>query len=130
MISVEDREKIRRAYFKENKSQRQIARELGHSRKTVRKAIESAEPGSYRLRQPRSAPVLGRYKARINELLEENERLPRKQRYTGHRIYRDIQAKGYSGAESTVRGYIAQKRGENKKRRVYIPLEFDPGTDA
>ena len=130
MISVEDRERIRRAYFKENKSQRQIARELGHSRKTVRKAIESAEPGSYKLRKPRSAPVLGPYKPRIDDLLEENERLPVKQRYTGHRIYREIQADGYSGAESTVRGYIAQKRREKRKRKVYIPLEFDPGTDA
>ena len=130
MISVEDREEIRRAYFKENKSQRQIARELGHSRKTVRKAIESAEPGSYTLRKPRPAPVLGPYKARIDELLEENERLPRKQRYTGHRIYMEIQADGYNGAESTVRGYIAQRRQEKKKRKVYIPLEFDPGTDA
>ena len=130
MIKVEDRERIRRAYFKEKKSQRQIARELGHSRKTVRKAIESAEPGKYTLRKERSAPVLGAYKARIDELLEENERLPRKQRYTGYGIYKDIQGKGYSGAESTVRGYIAQRRGEKKKRKVYIPLEFDPGTDA
>jgi transposase len=107
MISVEDRERIRRAYFKENKSQRQLARELGHSRKTVRKAIESAEPGSYMLRKPRPAQVLGPYKARIDEFLEENERLPLKQRYTGHRIYREIQADAYSGAESTVRGCIA-----------------------
>ena len=93
MIKVENRERIRRAYFKEKKSQRQIARELGHSRKTVRKAIESAEPGDYALRKARPAPVLGAYKARIDELLEENERLPRKQRYTGYGIYKDIQAK-------------------------------------
>lgn len=130
MISVEDRERIRRAYFTEKKSQRQIAKELGHSRKTVRKALESAEPSSYRIRKPREAPVLGPYKDRIDEILEENEQLPRKQRYTGHRIYKDIQAKGYSGAESTVRGYIAQSRREKKKRKVYIPLEFDPGIDA
>ena len=44
MIKVEDREKIRRAYFKEKKSQRQIARQLGHSRKTVRKAIAWSGP--------------------------------------------------------------------------------------
>jgi len=35
MISVEQREQIRRAYFLEHKSMRQIARELGHSRETV-----------------------------------------------------------------------------------------------
>lgn len=130
MISVEQREKIRRAYFVEEKSIRQIARELKCSRPTVRKAIASAEPASYTLTVSRPAPVLGPYKERIRELLAENERLPRKQRYTGHKIYQVIQKEGYSGSESTVRGYIAQQRREKKRRKVYIPLEFDPGTDA
>ena len=130
MNKVEDREKIRRAYFVEKKSQRQIAKELGCSRDSVKKAIESAEPGQYTLKQPRSAPVLGPYKARIDELLEQNEHLPRKQRYTGHTIYKDIHAQGYRGSESTVRGYIARRRGEKRRPQVYIPLEFDPGADA
>jgi transposase len=130
MISVEDREKIRRAYFIEGQSIRQIARELGHSRKTVRKAIESAEPMSYTLQKPRPAPVLGLYRARIDEILEENEHLPRKQRYTGHKIYEDIRDRGYRGSESSVRSYIGQRRQEKKKRKVYIPLEFDPGMDG
>lgn len=130
MISVEEREKIRRAYFIDGKSMRQIARELRHSRDTVKKAIESAEPATYTLTKPRPAPVLGPYMARIDELLAENERLPRKQRYTGHKIYEVIQAEGYTGSESRVRGYIAERRRPQKKRQVYIPLEFDPGTDA
>ena len=130
MISVEDCERIRRAYFNEDKSIRQIARETRHSRPTVRKAIQSAEPTPYTLRVKRSAPVLGPYKARIDELLVENEQMPRKQRYTGHKIYKLIEADGYTGSESTVRGYIAQQRKAKKKRKMYIPLEFDPGTDA
>jgi transposase len=130
MIKVEDREKIRRAYFVDKKSQRQIARELGCSRDSVKKAIESAESGQYTLTRPRPAPVLGPYKTRIDELLEKNEHLPRKQRYIGHTIYKDIYAQGYRGSESTVRGYIAQRRGEKRRPQVYIPLEFDPGTDA
>lgn len=130
MISVEDSERIRRDYFNEEKSIRQIARETGHSRPTVRKAIQSAEPTPYTLRAERSAPVLGPYKARINELLVENEQMPRKQRYTGHKIYKLIQTDGYTGSESTVRGYIGRQRRTKKKRKVYIPLEFDPGTDA
>jgi len=130
MITVEYREKIRRAYFIEGKSQRQIARELGCSRDTVKKAICSAEPARYTLARPRPAPVLGPYKARIDALLAENEHLPRKQRYTGHMIYKDIHSKGYRGSESTVRGYIAQRRREQRRPQVYIPLEFDPGTDA
>ena len=130
MIGVEDRERIRRAYFNENKSIRQIARETGHSRPTVRKAIQSAEPTLYTLKMKRSAPVLGPHKVRIDELLAESEQMPRKQRYTGHKIYELIEADGYTGSESTVRGYIAQQRRAKKKRKVYIPLEFDPGADA
>lgn len=130
MITVQDREKIRRAYFIEKKSHRQIAKEMKYSRDTVKKAIESAEPATYILRQPRPAPVLGPHRARIDELLDENKRLPRKQRYIGNTIYKDVQAKGYTGAESTVRGYIARRRREKRRPKVYIPLEFDPGTDG
>jgi transposase len=130
MIKVDQREKIRRAYFLEHKSMRRIARELNHSRETVKQAIESAEPKTYTLKRPRHAPVLGPYKARIDELLAENERLPRKQRYTGHRIYEVIKQEGYTGSESSVRRYIGLRRRDRKKRPVYIPLEFDAGTDA
>jgi len=130
MIKVDERERIRRAYYVEEKSIRQIARELHHSRDTVKKAIESAEAATYTLKKPRPAPVLGPYMARIDELLEENERLPRKQRRTGRKIYEEIEADGYTGSESRVRGYIAEKRQAKKKRKVYIPLEFDPGEDA
>jgi transposase-like protein len=78
MIQVDERERIRRAYFLERMSMREIAKELGHSRHTVKKAIESAEAGEYTLQQPRAAPVLGCYLSRIDELLAESERQPRK----------------------------------------------------
>ena len=130
MIKVDERERIRRAYYIEEKSIRQIAKELNHSRDTVKKAIESAEPATYTQRKPRPAPVLGPYMTQIDELLEENKRLPRKQRRTCHQIYKEVEAEGYTGSESRVRGYIAEKRQAKKKRKVYIPLEFDPGEDA
>jgi transposase len=130
MIGVEEREQIRRAYFNENKSIRQIARELGHSRPTVRKAIQTAEPAAYTQKVPRAAPVLGPYKTLIDESLAESEQMPKKQRYTSHKIYELIQAEGYKGSESTVRAYVAKRRKEKKRPQVYIPLEFDPGADA
>ncbi len=129
MITVEEREQIRRAYYVDGKSIRQIARELGHARPTVRQAIESAGPNDYTLTKPRPAPVLGPYKVSIDRLLEENQQLPRKQRYTSHKIYTAIQADGYRGSESTVRSYVGVQR-RDKTRPVYLPLEFDPGTDA
>jgi len=130
MISVEQRERIRRAYFIEEKKIREIARELKCSRQTVRKAIVCPEPEEYTLTVPRPAPVLGPYKKRIEELLAENEQLPRKQRYTGRKIFQTIQQEGYTGSESSVRGYIAKVRRTNERKKVYLPLEFDPGSDG
>jgi hypothetical protein len=92
---------------------RQIAREQHVARKTVCKAIESAEAETYRLRKPRAAPILGPYKGRIDELLRENEHVPRKQRYTNHTICKEIRKDGYQGSESTVRAYVGQQRRRN-----------------
>jgi transposase len=130
MISVEKREQIRRAYFIENKSMRTIAKELHCSRDTVKKAIASPDGEPYTLTRERPAPVLGPYKALIDELLAQSERMPRKQRYTGPKIYELIEAEGYTGSESGVRRYIGQRRREKRRPKVYLPLEFDPGCDA
>jgi len=130
MITVEQREQIRRAYLIEHKSIRQIAKELHCGRHTIREAIESAEAKVYTLSEPRPAPKLGTHKARIDALLAENEQLPAKQRYTSETIYKTIFNDGYRGAKSTLRGYIARQRKARKRPQVYIPLEFDPGTDA
>jgi IS30 family transposase len=66
MLPVDERERIRRAYYVEQKPKRQIARELGHARTTVDKALEEAAPAGYHLSQPRSAPVLGPVKAQVD----------------------------------------------------------------
>jgi transposase len=130
MITVETREQIRRAYFHENKPIRQIARELRCSRNSVQKAIRSAGPAAYTLQVPRRAPVLGPYKPVIEQLLAENERMPRKQQYTGQKIFALLQAQGYAGSEPSVRRYVAQCRQQGQRRAVFLPLEFDPGADA
>ena len=100
MLNVEDQERIRRAYYLEEKSIRQIAREQGHTRRTVKKAISATAGPKYEMRKARSAPVLGAYKARIEALLQENDNLPAKQQYTGKRIYEVVRAEGYSGSAS------------------------------
>jgi len=45
-------------------------------------------------------------------------------------IYKEIQKDGFQGAELTVRHYIGQVRKLQKQLPVFLPLEFDPGTDA
>ena len=130
MLTVHDYERMRRAYYVEKKSIRQIGREYGHGYWTVRKALEQSEPQPYQLSQAKDAPVLGAYKAQIEALLVESERLPRKQRYTSGKIYQALRQAGYQGAESTVRAYVSQRRKAVRRPAIYLPLVFDPGVDA
>lgn len=129
MLTVVDQQRIREAYYLEKKSMRAIAREQGHSRNTVKKAVREAKPFRYERPGGYAAPVLGSYKARLQELVEANRQLPRKQRYTARKMYEIIREEGYQGAESTVRYYVGQVRKTKRKQRVYLPLAYDPGVD-
>src|SRR5947209_13200975 len=130
MITVEEREAIRRAYYLEGKSKRQIAREHNHSRKTVDKAVDNQPPQPYRLSKAKPAPVFGAFRARADELLAENVHLPPKQQYTGHKLYELLQAEGYQGSEARVRLHVSQWNKAHTAPALFLPLSFEPGEDA
>lgn len=132
MLSVIDRERIRRDFYVEGKSRRQIAKELGHGYWTIRKALEAAKPLPYQLKSPKPAPKLDKYKTRIEGLLLEEATLPRKQRYTTRNIFEIVREAGYEGSESNLRRFVGRRRRELKQTRpaVFIPLAYQPGQDA
>ena len=130
MKQVEDCEQIRRAYFVEHQSIREIRRLLGVDRDIIRKAIVNPTPPPYTLTEPRPAPVLGPYQVLITELLDESDQQNRKQRYTAHKIYTLLLKEGYAGSEGAVHNAVCQARKRRKRRKSYLPLEFDPGQDA
>lgn len=130
MITVIDRERIRRAYYVEGKSIRQIEREMHHGYWTIRKALDSAEHQPYTLRKPKPAPKLGPYKKKIDDLLAKEQQLPPKQRYSTKKIFELMEAEGYSGSESNLRRYVGRKRRELKRPAIFVPLQFEPGQDA
>ena len=131
MISVEDRELIRRAYFIEHKSLRQIARELHVARKTIGKALASAEAESYKLSvaspgadsgalQAADRGVAGREQASAGQAAlhqPQDLRGARAARLPGGRI------------DGAWLHWPASAR-EQRRPQVYLPLEFDPGSDA
>jgi hypothetical protein len=60
VLDVDHFEQIRRMYHIDGLSQRAISQKLGHSRKTVRKAIANAVPTAHQGKgQTRSKPTLG-----------------------------------------------------------------------
>ncbi|NLI11753.1 MAG: IS21 family transposase [Peptococcaceae bacterium] len=129
MISVVDKEIIRKLYNVQGKSIRLIARELGCARQTVRKAIQDAEPPKYNLTKPRPKPVIGQIKAILEQWMEEDKDSPLKQRHTGRRIYeRLVEEYDYQGSESGIRRLLGQLR--RKEKETFVPLEFTPGSNA
>ena len=119
MLTVKKWEQIRRAYYIEQKSIREIARETGHARRTIDRMLELEAPPTYRRRRPKRAHKLGPYKEHIQELLAQNQSLPRKQRWTAPMIFKEIEKAGFQGAESTVRHYVGQVRKLLRQPPVY-----------
>jgi transposase len=131
MLSETDREKIRRGFYLDQKSIRQLAKEEQRGRRTIRRALSSGVPPTPPPVRPQpEAPVFGPYRSRVEALLRQNEQLPPKQRYTSHRIFETIQEEGYQGSESTVRHAITALKKAKDIPEVFLPLEFDPGQDA
>jgi len=129
MLTVEHYELIRRKVLIEGKSQRKAAKELGHSRKTVAKALELRIPPGYRLSEPRIRPVIEPVRHIIDAWLEQNKYARPKQRQTGQRIYERLRDEyGFKGHYGTVQRYI--KAAANRQKEVFMPLQFEPGEEA
>jgi len=109
MLTVDHDELIRRRVLIEGLSQRAAAPELGHSRKTVAKALALRLPPGYRLSEPRPRPVLAPVKHIIDTWLEQNTKIRPKQRQTAHRIYERLRDEyGFTGHYGTVQRYVKQ----------------------
>lgn len=131
MKSVYLQEAIRKAKFKDGKSNRQIASELGISRNTVKKVVtqERVTIPEYRRTQPIRFPVMGSFIPIIEAWLEADSRVPRKQQHTSKRIYdRLVKEHQFQGSERRVREMVAALR--EKPKEVYLPLAFEPGEMA
>lgn len=126
---MDNYEFIRKQHFVLGKHIRQIARETGYSRQVIRKALQSTEIPSYKLSKPKPKPVMDPVKHIIEEWLRQDEQAPPKQRHNSQRIYqRLVDEYGFTGGESTVRGYVRQLRVSPPK--AFVPLEFPPGKFA
>jgi len=126
---VETVGRIRRAYFVQRLSMREIARRLRVSRKTVRKAIE-AEGGTFSYeRAVQPMPRLGRHVTDLERLLAENEGKPRRERLTLIRLYEQLRGLGYEGGYDAVRRHARrwQRAEAGRTATAFVPLSFDPG---
>lgn len=125
MVTVDDYGAIRRAR-RDGMSIRQIAQHFGHSRKTVRHALQQADPHPEPLTRNRAAPRLGPFQAVIDQILLDDETAPPKQRHTAAQVFRRLgDEHGYAGGYAQVQRYVRKHRPRHEE--TFIPLGHLPG---
>jgi transposase len=108
---------------------RALARQFGHSTKTVLKAFADPEPTPYTLTKPRPARVFDAIRHVVDDILTQDQTAPPKQRHTASQIYRRLVAEyHYAGSYDPIQRYVKQRRLD--RRETFVPLEHPPGHRA
>ena len=125
MLTVDKYARIRQAH-RDGMSIREIARTFHHSRRKVREVLASPEPKPFARPDQPTAAKLGSFYPIIQQILNDDEQAPPKQRHTFYRIFERLRDEhGYQGGYDAVRRYV----GKHRRRHVetFIPLTRDPG---
>jgi transposase len=116
---------VRRAVLVEKMSKREASRKFGFSYYLIAKICSQEHPGSYQRASP-AHPKLGPYISIIDGYLEEDKKLPVKQRHTKRRIYDRLCVEhGYSHSLRAVSDYLLKK--ERSRKAEFIPLVHPHG---
>lgn len=132
MLKMAQIQYIKEMYENQGLSLREISKMTKISFKTVRKYayMENWSEDQLPNIEPQSYPVLGKYIEVIDEWLEQDQKIPRKQRHTVKRIYDRLQEeKGFEGSYSSVKKYVRKKKFVMRQSSEgYLPLEQVPGS--
>lgn len=126
MYRVELYARVRRACHIEGMSIREAARVFGLDRRTVAKMLSHSVPPGYRRSRPASRPKLDAFTGIIEQILEADRQVHRKQRHTAKRILERLRDEhGFTGGYTIVKDYVRECR--RRGREVFVPLAHDPG---
>ena len=123
--NMNDWAEIRRRVLVAGDSRRQILRETGMHRQTLKKILEHSEPPGYRQQKPRLRKKLGAFLERIQQILKEDQAMPRKQRHTAKRIWQRLGEAGFTGGYTVVKDAVRELTQKNQE--VFVPLIHRPG---
>jgi transposase len=119
VLEVERWAELRREHFVRGVSIRALAERTGLSRNTVRKALRSEAPPSFRCPERRSK--LDPFKEEIHRLLREDPRLP------AVRVRELIAPLGFGGAQTIVNTYVREVRPLFVPARAYQRTVYRSG---
>lgn len=126
---MESVSKIRRWVLVEGRSIRSVSRSTGLSRNTVKKSLKDASPPSYQRQVP---PVRHKlcngFDLRLQELFDQDQKRPRRERRTAQTLYEQLVVEGYTGSYSPVQRFVRDlKRAGAGSGEAFIPLHFAAG---
>ena len=117
---------IRKKILVEGISKRQVMEEEGIHWETLKKILDHSQPPGYRMKQERPQPKVGPFLGRIQQILQDDKHVHKKQHHTAKRIFERLKAEdGYTGGYTQVKKAV---RGLKRKHsEVFVPLIHRPG---
>ena len=126
MYQVKSYLRVRRAVMVEGMSVREVSREFGLHRDTVRKMLAYSVPPGYRRQTSPRRPKLEPFTGVIDRILEDDHQVSRKQRHTAKRIFERLRDEyGFDGQYTIVKDYVREHRRRTKE--MFVPLSHPPG---
>ncbi|MDY0050852.1 MAG: IS21 family transposase [Halothiobacillaceae bacterium] len=116
---------LRRQIRNEHVSLRQLERETGIHRQTLRKIRDHSQPPGYHRSRPAEKTKIGPYLGRIQSIIEADKAVHKKQRHTAKKIWEILQSEGFEGGYTIVKDAVRQI--QKTSREVFMPLSQHPG---
>ena len=122
--------KVKRMYFREKKSVREIVRLTSLSRNTVRKWLKTPVLEEPRYRRGEAPGKLTPFHEAIKQALKVDAHRPRHERRTARALHAQIKVEGYAGSYSRVTDFVRawrQGEGQSVSTKAFVPLAFELG---
>ena len=129
MLVVETIAKIRRLHLGQGLPIKAICRQLGLSRKVVRKVLRSGATEFRYERAEQPQPKLGAWRDELDRLLAENAGRASRERLTLMRVFEALRGLGYASGYDAVRRYARgwQRSKSEVSAAAFVPLSFAAG---
>jgi transposase len=129
VIDVDLIGQIRRAFFEQRRAIKAISRDLHVSRGTVRKVLRSEKTAFNYAREVQPLPKLGGWIETLTGILEEESKLPKRERRSTQRLFEEMRGRGYEGAHDSVHRFAKEWREERARApaQAFVPMSFARG---
>ena len=126
MYSVDLYARVRRACHVDGLSERAAAWVFGIDGKTVSKILKHSLSPGYRRSKPPVRPKLDPFIPIIDQILEADRAMPKKQRHTATPIFERLRNEhGFTGKLTIVTHYVRKKK--RRTQEIFVPLVHPPG---